>query len=57
MKRKYVKEKETTVNTLLNQFAYKLQKKKQTNKTKQIYLTYPTLKERKKKHTGETFEN
>ena len=58
MKRKSVKEKETRVNTLLNQFTYKLQKKnKQTNKTTQIYLTYPTLKERKKKHTGEAFEN
>ena len=57
MKRKSVKEKETTVHTLLNQFTYKLQKNKQTNKTTQIYLTYPTLKERKKKHTGEAFEN
>ena len=32
MKRKSVKEKETRVNTLLNQFTYKLQKK--TNKPK-----------------------
>ena len=48
MKRKSVKEKETRVNTLLNQFTYKLQKNKNNNKTTQIYMTYPTLKERKR---------
>ena len=32
MKRKSIKENETRVNTLLNQFTYKLQKKQQTNK-------------------------
>ena len=57
MKIKSIKENETIVNTLLNQFTYKLQKKnsKQTNKeekkqneTKQIYLIYLTWKEKKR---------
>ena len=33
---------------LLISYKKKKKKNKQTNKTKQIYLTYPTLKERKK---------
>ena len=60
MNRKSIKENETRVNTLLNQFSYKLLEKnanKKKTKTKQIYLTYLTWKEKKKKHTGEAFEN
>ena len=57
-KRKSIKENETRVNTLLNQFSYKLLKKNaKKRKTKQIYLTYLTWKEKKKEHTGEAFEN
>ena len=60
-KRKSIKANEVRVNTLLNQFTYKLKKtNKQTNKkkdkTKQVYMTYLTRKEKKKKHTGEAFE-
>ena len=54
MKRKSITENETTVNTPLNQFTYKLQKNK---KQQQIYLTYLIWKEKKNKHTGEAFEN
>ena len=32
-------------------------KTKKNKKTKQIYLTYLTWKEKEKKHTGEAFEN
>ena len=56
MKRKSIKENETRVITLLNQFTYKVQNK-QTNKTKQIHLTYLIWKEKKKKHTGKDLEN
>ena len=61
MKRKSIKENETRVNTLLNQFAYKLKEKenknkKRQNRTKQIYLTYLIWKEKRKKHTGDAFE-
>ena len=65
MKRKSIKENETRVNKLINQFTYNLQRKKQNeknkqtnkNRTKQIYLIHLTWKEKKKKHTGEAFEN
>ena len=61
MKRKSITENETTVNTPLNQFTYKLQKnknqKQKTKKQQQIYLTYLIWKEKKNKHTGEAFEN
>ena len=56
-KRKSIKANEARANTLLNQFTYKLQKKEENkkknrqSKTKQLYLTYPTWKEKKKKHT------
>ena len=54
-KSKSVKENETRVNTLQNQFTYKLQKtNKQKEKTKQksFYLTYPIWKKKRKKHQG-----
>ena len=57
MKRKSITENETTVNTTLNQFTYKLQKNKKNKKQQQIYLTYLIWKEKKNKHTGEAFEN
>ena len=64
MKRKSIKENETRVNKLINQFTYNLQRKKtkrkkQTNKQKQNktnLLDSPNLK-RKEKETGEAFEN
>ena len=56
MKRTSIKENETRVNTFLNQLTYELKNKTKQNKTKKnIYLTYPTWKEKKKKHTGEAF--
>ena len=62
--RKVYKENETRVNTLLNQFTYKLKErnnknkkhKKRQNRTQQIYLTYLIWKEKRKKHTGDAFE-
>ena len=43
-------EKETRVNTLLNQFTYKLQKKKKTNKQNKTNLfDLPNLERMKKK--------
>ena len=64
MKIKSIKENETIVNTLLNQFTYKLQKKnsKQTNKeekktkrNKANLLDLPNLERKKKEHTGQAF--
>ena len=43
MKRKSIKENETRVNTLLNQFTYKLQKNKQTNKKKAKQIKFTSL--------------
>ena len=64
MKRKSIKENQKRVNTLLNQFTYKLKEKrnkiKNTKKDKteqnKIYLTYLIWKEKKKKHTGDALE-
>ena len=49
-----VKENETRVNTLQNQFTFKLQKTNKQTKTKQktFYLPYLIWKEKRKKHQG-----